>query len=182
MEITSATGALGSTFAVLPLTTPDPDGVLTLSNNVGSMTTAVVTWDANGDGLGGVDLTGLGADSIGIELVSLDLVGAVDLTVTIKDIDGDIGSLLLVGANIGQNVFDFNSFVNAPNVDFNLVDFISITLDSIVVSADLSVDFFETLEAPPAVPEPTTIALLGIGLVGFGGGYLRKRFRRKSQV
>jgi len=29
------------------------------------------------------------------------------------------------------------------------------------------------------VPEPTTIALLGVGLAGFGGGYLRRRLRRK---
>ncbi len=32
------------------------------------------------------------------------------------------------------------------------------------------------------VPEPTTIALLGIGLAGFGGGYLRRRRRQKKSA
>ncbi len=32
------------------------------------------------------------------------------------------------------------------------------------------------------VPEPATIALLGIGLAGFGGGYLRRRRRQKESA
>lgn len=35
---------------------------------------------------------------------------------------------------------------------------------------------------PPNVPEPSTIALLGIGLAGLGAGYLRRRRRQKQEI
>ena len=34
---------------------------------------------------------------------------------------------------------------------------------------------FDEFTVTPAIPEPATIALLGIGLAGLGGGYLRRR-------
>ncbi|ODS30437.1 MAG: PEP-CTERM motif protein [Candidatus Scalindua rubra] len=41
--------------------------------------------------------------------------------------------------------------------------------------------FTGSFEAGEPIPEPTTIALLGIGLVGLGGMYLRRRIKKKSQ-
>lgn len=40
---------------------------------------------------------------------------------------------------------------------------------------------FDEFTVTPAIPEPATIALLGIGLAGLGGGYLRRRLKLKTK-
>lgn len=180
VQILSSTTPTGT---VLSVNMPGPGtGLLVMDNGFGVSGEALITWDANGDGLGGADLTDSNnSDSIGLELVGLDF-GNVALTVTVFETSaagGDFASLLLPSATQGENVFDFDSFANFTNVSFNLVDMITLRINA-GASQDLAIDFFETLENP-VVPEPTTVALLGIGLVGFGGRYLRRRSRRKSQ-
>jgi len=179
LEILSVTGPSNATLEVIT----GGQGLLALSNSFGTSSTARVTWDAFGGGLGGVDLTESGSsDSIGLDLVAIDQ-GNVSLTVTIFETSGAGGafaSLLLPSAVVGQNVFEFNTFTNFANVSFDLVD--KITLDITAgVASDLGVDFFETLEAPPVIPEPATVGLLGIGLVGLGGMYLRRRKFRQPK-
>lgn len=179
LEILGVTGSSNATLEVIT----GGLGLLALSNSFGTSSTARVTWDANGSGLGGMDLTGLGAfDSIGLDLFSIDQ-GSVSLTVSIFEtagVGGDFASLLLPSAVVGQNVFKFDTFTNFANVSFNLVD--KITLGIVAGTAsDLGLDFFETLENP-VIPEPATIGLLGIGLAGLGSVYLRRRFRRPKKT
>ena len=178
MEITSVTGPSSATLEVIT----GGLGLLALSNAFGTSSTARVIWDANGGGLGGVDLTESGnSDSIGLQLIDIDQ-GNVSLTVTIFETvgaGGSFASLLLPSAVLGQNVFEFNTFTNFADVSFNLVN--KITLDIAAgVASDLAVDFFETLENP-IIPEPATVGLLGIGLAGLGSVYLRRRFRRSKK-
>lgn len=178
LEILSVTGSSNATLEVIT----GGLGLLALSNAFGTSSTARVTWDKNGIGLGGMDLTGSGAfDSIGLALVSIDQ-GNVSLTVSIFETAGEGGgfaSLLLPSAVVGQNVFKFDTFTNFANVSFNLVD--KITLGIVAgTSSDLGLDFFETLENP-VIPEPATIGLLGIGLAGLGSVYLRRKYRRSKK-
>ena len=126
-----------------------------------------VTWDANGGGLGGEDLTDGGlANGIMVDLISID-VGMVDVTLMVEDTVGGASSLVLSPLAAGPNSFFFADFIG--DADFSDADVIMLQIDAEATS-DLVLDLLETIDVPPppgpreGIPEPisSTLALMGL--------------------
>lgn len=148
-------------------------GSLALSNNSGVSSTASVLWNANGVGLGGLDLTDSGASTALLLAISGIDQGSVVINFTVTETSGAGGesaSLSLSGLGIGTQTFLFSTFTNFANVDFTAVD--AIKMDIIAGNAsDLTLDLVETNDTQ--LPEPSSLILMGLGFASFSA--LRKR-------
>ena len=127
-----------------------------------------VLWDANGGGLGGLDLTDGGAsNAIKMDLISID-VGNVGVELFVEDTGGTVSSLVLPGLAPGTNEFLFTDFVGGA--DFSMVESVMMEITASTTS-DAVFDLIETNDVPPPpgprgeVPEPVTATL---GLMGLG--------------
>jgi hypothetical protein len=129
-----------------------------------------VLWNANGAGLGGVDLTDSGQSGyLQLAITAIDQ-GLVTITFAITEIGslgGDTATLTLSDLGRANHQFLFSSFANFANVNFTRVNAIKMTVNAGDAS-DLTLDFVNT------IPEPSSIALIGIGLVGFSAFRKRK--------
>jgi hypothetical protein len=160
LEVVSITpGSLSATLAVGPV----PAIGLSLSNDTGESSVSQVVWDADGTGLGGVDLTqgGLIDNFFELAISSID-VGLVDLTLTVADTLGGLSSASMLGAGVGTETVSFASFVG--DVDFTTVDSITLSIDS-DENSDLSLDYLKV--DGRVIPEPTSALVFSVlGLVG----------------
>ncbi len=148
----SKTGALGASAGVVV-----PPGIFTHSADVLTSATSVITWDANGAGLGGIDINEGRAFSVfSFEVISIDQ-GNVDFTFTVEDTLGAIASATLSGIGIGLQSIAFSEF---SGIDFTSVNSIALTIVGGEAS-DLVLDNLKT------VPTPATMILILIGLAVF---------------
>jgi len=149
-----------------------PTDFLTLSNDVGTSSTAVVGWDAAGAGLGVDLLDGFTAAErfFSLEIVSVD-VGLVDLRIRIDDVFANNATVDIVSPAPGIFKRKLSSFVGAGGIDYTQVNRIELRLIGDVES-DIAVDWVLVSQ----IPEPSTVVLLGIGILGvLGVSYRRRR-------
>lgn len=144
-------------------------GFLSISNDIGNSSTTMVTWDGVGAaGLGGVDLTGMGAFGIAVEVILSDLGGTLDLTLT-DTVAGSDTAQIILPAVAAPTTFNF-LFAGFAGVDLTSIDSIKLQITG-PGALDVGIDFIET-----AVPEPTSMILLGTALLGLG---IRRRYAKK---
>jgi hypothetical protein len=147
-----------------------------LDTDTGVASRATLRWDANGAGLGGIDFTQNGHDSIVINIASIDQDS--DLVFTVTDTFGNQGTLAqnLTGGFSGSTAYRYDNF--SGSVDFTEINSIQLQTNNESSSLDFGFNFVQTAQEVPFEFSPS----LGIVLSGsfFGFHVLKKKWKNNS--
>ncbi len=179
LYVNKTTGGTGFTNAVAAESNGDGLNTFQVSNGTHSDSTVILTWDGNGAGLGGIDITDAGAaKGVFIKLLVTDMPNA-SLKFDVFSSSGASSSSILVTQVVsGVNLYaPFSGFVGTAN--FSQITSFKLTLDG-VTSWDAAFDTIHTGPAPITttsadLPEPAPLALLGLGLALLGLSQRRRR-------
>lgn len=173
---TTAVSGIGNlTLAANPLAS----GLLSFSLDAQTSGSARLTWDANGAGLGGIDLTDAGASTtFTFDILSIDQ-GLIDLIITVEDTGGNVASRTFSNAGVGQQQTLFSAFTNFGGTDFTIAERVSLEISG-RDGSDVTLDQIFTFGQITPVPEPSSLALC---ITALGGIFMvRRRARGKAKV
>lgn len=148
----------------LPSNVSVSGGVLQISNAPGANSISTVTLDANGAGLGGIDITDGGKnDRFLFNIVNIDL--SANFQITLRDTSAVAATFTLSGINTtGDKAIFFSQLDTFGTINLNSID--SITY---VISGQNDFDFAidQLVTRGTEMPEPSTVfSILGIGVLG----------------
>ncbi|MCK5899080.1 MAG: hypothetical protein KAG06_08415 [Methylococcales bacterium] len=172
-DVEHVSGPLGGNSAIVA-------GLFSYSSDTFTKIKSKTTWDSNGAGLGGVDLTqgnALTEQGFKLNIASIDQ-GMIDLTFSLRDSDGDTDSVTISGLGQGLQYVLFSQFTNLA-LDFTSIQSISMGVTQLSNASDLAIDFFEADAIPPSLttPLPAAVFLFGSGLMGLVGFSKRKKIK-----
>lgn len=161
----------------------------TYSSDVDAKIKSLLTWDANGSGLGGVNfmrnvVANNPFNNIGLlfDVSGFDQ-GSVDFTLNLKDTDGTDESIAMNVIDNGLQTLLFSDFTSSLNLAS--IDFVSLAITQLTDATDFKIDSFQVNNdlsgnyGALATPIPAAIWLFASGLLGIMGFSNR---RKKSQT